>query len=40
MEDDKGDILKIGEDWYMLMEKIKALQKSFNGEKLKSEKDA
>ena len=30
MEDKKGDVMKIGEEWDMLMEQLKALQQSFN----------
>ena len=40
MEDKKGDVMKIGEEWDMLMEKLKALQQSFNEERVKVEKDA
>ena len=39
MEDKKGDVMKIGEEWYMLMEQHKELQQSFNEERVKSEKD-
>ena len=30
MEDKRGDVMKIGEEWDMLMEQLKALQQSFN----------
>ena len=36
----KGDVIKVGEERDVLMEKLKALQQSFNGERVKSEKDA
>ena len=35
MEDKKGDVMKIGEEWDMLMEKLKALQQSFNEKRVK-----
>ena len=38
MEGKKGDVMKIGEEWYMLMEQLKALEHSFNEDRLKSEK--
>ena len=31
MEDKKGDVMKIGEEWDMLMEQLEALKHSFNG---------
>ena len=35
----KGDVMKVGEEWDMLMEQIKAFQHGFNEERVKSEKD-
>ena len=34
----KGDVIKSGEEWDMLMEQLKALQQSFNEEMIKSDK--
>ena len=42
MKDKKGDVIGIGEELDMLLEKLKALQKSFNEERkkpYKSDKD-
>ena len=36
----KGDVMKIGEEWDMLMEQLKALQQIFNEERVKAEKGA
>ena len=36
----KGDVTNIGEEWDMLMEQLKALQQSFNEDRIKAEKDA
>ena len=38
MKDKKGDVIGIGEELDMLLEKLKALQKSFNEERKKPEK--
>ena len=34
----KGDVVKIDEEQYMLMEKFKALQQSFNEDRARSDK--
>ena len=39
MEDKKGDVMKIGEEWDIFMKQLKALQQSFNEERVKEEKD-
>ena len=36
----KGDIMKIGEEWDMIMEKLKELKQSFNEDMVKSDKDS
>ena len=40
MEDKKGDVIKIGEVWDMIMEQLKALQNIFNEKRVRAEKDS
>ena len=37
-EDKEGDVTKIGDEWDMLMEQLKALQQIFNEERVKADK--